>query len=81
MRRAVERFEFGARKGIKKVKKCQSPKEKKRSQSGRLMNFPIYGSVAAKSFPLPAQIICATYRPESAADGSPPPATTQWPAM
>ena len=39
------------------------------------------GLVAAKTFPLPAQIICATYRPESAADGNPPPATTQWPAM
>ena len=36
---------------------------------------------AANSFPSRAQIICATYRPESAADGNPPPATTQWPAM
>jgi len=40
-----------------------------------------YAVVAVKTFPLRAQIICATYRPEIAADGSPPPATTQWPAM
>ena len=40
-----------------------------------------YAVVAANTFPFRAQIICATYRPEIAADGSPPPATTQWPAM
>ena len=40
-----------------------------------------YATLAANFFPSRAQIICATYRPESADGGNPPPVSTHWPAM